>query len=57
MDQFSYLVIKCAINICTIDGGIECKVLPVFSFKVFKVRVAGCAVPEKTTEILKTFQF
>lgn len=42
----SYLLIKRAINISTVDWGIERKVLPVFSFKVFEVRVAGCAVPK-----------
>lgn len=45
--KLSYLLIQRAINISTVDGGIERKVLPVLSFKVFEVRVAGRAVPEK----------
>lgn len=54
-EQFPYLVIERAINVSPVDGGIERKVLPVFSFKVFKVRVPGCAVPEKTKKDTKHF--
>lgn len=53
----SYLLIQRAINISTVDGGIERQVLPVLSFKVFEVRVAGRAVPEKKTTKQKTLQF
>lgn len=54
-EQFPYLVVERAINVSPVDGGIERKVLPVFSFKVFKVCVPGCAVPEKNKKDTKDF--
>lgn len=54
-EQFPYLVVECAINISPVDGGIERKILPVFSFKIFKVCVPGRAVPEKTKKDTKDF--
>lgn len=54
-EQFSYLVVERAINVSPVDGGIERKVLPVFSFKVFKVCVPRGAVPEKNKKDSKDF--
>lgn len=52
----AHLFIESTIHICTIDGRIECEVLPVFPLKLFKLTVAWGTVPFKVKSSISHLQ-